>query len=71
MVRALNKMKKAGMPETFVLPENPTSYRDARSHRIRFIQQSRSNHASHDGYLTASPSWKANGPLNLGSFPVS
>ncbi len=26
MVRALNKMTKAGMPETSELPENPTGY---------------------------------------------
>ncbi|WP_339038485.1 hypothetical protein [Serratia symbiotica] len=29
------------------------------------------NPASHDRYLTASPSWKGNGSLNLGSFPAS
>ncbi len=36
MVRALNRMTKAGMPESVVLPENPASYRVVRTKSYLF-----------------------------------
>jgi hypothetical protein len=36
MVRALNRMTKAGMPKACVLPENPASYRVVRTKSYLF-----------------------------------